>query len=471
MKKCKYKYKKEQGIEYALQLMDSKKKKKYENHLKNCSTCQACQKEILVLNDITEYKKKIKTQLPLFDDIHLPVKVESDRRYNDFLSNVKYIWENKTWFRLAFSFSVLIFFILNISLLLVHHNKTENIAEKIKHDRNSKKNYKYTQIPLKKGNKRSIKAQEDKWCFDTKGPLRIQPVIRNSILYLGSDDKNVYAINSHTGKLIWRFHTEGCISSQPIIRDDFLYATSTDGYLYKLQLLNGQMIWKKKVGPLVLSRIYINHSNIYVANNNGDLLAINKQGDTLWEKKIDDNIYCPITGDQFNLYLGTSMGMVYAVSKKNGIVKWELDTESHFLSSGPVVINNQLIMGDTDGMVYSIDPNNKSINWKYKTGYQIITDPILKDKKIYIASDKIYCFNLKGKKLWEYMTDAPIDVNLSIDQYIMTAIDKNNNVYSLHINNGYCMNKTVHDNYILSVLRAKNRIFVGNQEGKICVLK
>src|SRR5512139_3161841 len=58
-----------------------------------------------------------------------------------------------------------------------------------------------------------------KWTFVTGGPVTSSPAIDESgIVYVGSTDNNLYAINAEDGTLKWKFQTEGAIDrSSPAI--------------------------------------------------------------------------------------------------------------------------------------------------------------------------------------------------------------------------------------------------------------
>jgi len=77
-----------------------------------------------------------------------------------------------------------------------------------------------------------------------------QPVISKGILYIGnSNDNQVYAINTKTGKKVWTYYTDGPVRFAPAIYRNKLYAVSDDGYIYCLSAKKGTLIWKKYGGP------------------------------------------------------------------------------------------------------------------------------------------------------------------------------------------------------------------------------
>jgi len=82
------------------------------------------------------------------------------------------------------------------------------------------------------------------WKFRTDGPIFSSPVVASGVVYIGSWDGSLYAINSTTGQEVWRFNTGGEIFSSPMITDETVYIGSGDGHLYAIHAKTGQEKWR-----------------------------------------------------------------------------------------------------------------------------------------------------------------------------------------------------------------------------------
>ncbi len=56
------------------------------------------------------------------------------------------------------------------------------------------------------------------------------------MIYAGSDDGTLYALDESDGSEEWVFPTRGAITGSPATNGDMLYLTSWDGHLYALDL-------------------------------------------------------------------------------------------------------------------------------------------------------------------------------------------------------------------------------------------
>ena len=74
----------------------------------------------------------------------------------------------------------------------------------------------------------------------------------NGVVYLGSSDHNVYALNAMNGTKIWNFTTGGIVTS-PTVANGIVYVGSDDHNIYALNAMNGTKIWNFTTGGIVTS--------------------------------------------------------------------------------------------------------------------------------------------------------------------------------------------------------------------------
>ena len=59
-------------------------------------------------------------------------------------------------------------------------------------------------------------------------------VARDAVVYFGSDDGNLYAVDAATGRQNWKFTTAGPVPSTPAVAGGAVYFASYDGKFYAL---------------------------------------------------------------------------------------------------------------------------------------------------------------------------------------------------------------------------------------------
>jgi outer membrane protein assembly factor BamB len=73
------------------------------------------------------------------------------------------------------------------------------------------------------------------------------------ILYFGSTDNNLYALNPSDKTVLWRFQGGNWMNSRPAVVNNVVYAGSNDANLYALNASNGTSLWRYQTGNQVVS--------------------------------------------------------------------------------------------------------------------------------------------------------------------------------------------------------------------------
>ncbi|MDD1687544.1 PQQ-binding-like beta-propeller repeat protein [Methanoregula sp.] len=84
------------------------------------------------------------------------------------------------------------------------------------------------------GNGGNEPGNSELWHFATGGFIYSSPTVADGIVYAGSDDKNLYAIDAVTGKEKWRFATGDWVDSSPAVANGIVYVGSNDKNLYAI---------------------------------------------------------------------------------------------------------------------------------------------------------------------------------------------------------------------------------------------
>src|SRR6266550_4501199 len=81
------------------------------------------------------------------------------------------------------------------------------------------------------------------WAHNANDGVGSSPAVANGIVYVGSDDNNLYAFNARTGVTVWIYTTGGPVWSSPIVANGVVYVGSNDNVLYALDAATGKVLW------------------------------------------------------------------------------------------------------------------------------------------------------------------------------------------------------------------------------------
>ena len=77
------------------------------------------------------------------------------------------------------------------------------------------------------------------WTYGTGSFINSSPTVAGGVVYVGSDDNWVCALNAFTGYKLWGYQTGGLVESSPAIVNGTVYVGSSDKNVYALNALTG----------------------------------------------------------------------------------------------------------------------------------------------------------------------------------------------------------------------------------------
>ena len=119
-----------------------------------------------------------------------------------------------------------------------------------------------------------VPSNTELWRFKTENDLRLFQVVANGVVYVGSGDGNLYAIDAVTGTEKWRFKTGDIIFSSPAVSNGIVYIWSYDKNLYAIDAFTGKEKWRFATGNSVDSSPVVANGNVYIGSNDNNLYAI-----------------------------------------------------------------------------------------------------------------------------------------------------------------------------------------------------
>ncbi|OUL60450.1 PQQ-binding-like beta-propeller repeat protein [Flavobacterium sp. AJR] len=269
-----------------------------------------------------------------------------------------------------------------------------------------------------------------KWKFKTDGKIFSSPIAKNGIVFIGSEDGFLYAIEEKSGNLKWKFKTNGAIHSSPSIYENTIFFGSFDGYYYAVNTTTGKEVWKFKTG----GENWYSDLRILGTNPNG------KPMDDLWDFYLSSPVVYK-DNKSASVLFGSSDGNVYSLDAKKGSLNWKFKTEGP-IHSTPVLDKNTLYIGSWDAKLYAINCKTGKEKWKFTTedkiGFKGIQSSVaVADGMVYFGARDPHFFALDsetGKLIWKYdaesswiLSSAVILNNIiyvgTSDTYALLALD------------------------------------------------
>ncbi len=251
---------------------------------------------------------------------------------------------------------------------------------------------------------------EFKWKFPTNGGIVTRPAITNDLIFVGSEDGNLYAILPKTGKMAWTLPLDNPIRSSPKIVEGHVFFGCDDGFLYGVNIVSMRRVMKVDAGMAIRSSPAVVNDLIYFGNEGGDFLCVDFRGQLKWRFRAKRAITSSPLVTQGIVYFTSVDGSVYALDAKSGWVIWRYRMMKGSVSS-PYRADHYLLFGSADGNIYCVDANNSREIWKYQTNHQVSGSPVVHKDMVFCGSadGNLYSLELKtGRLRWKFATEGPI---------------------------------------------------------------
>jgi len=191
------------------------------------------------------------------------------------------------------------------------------------------------------------------------------PSLSNGRIYCGNSAGDLLIVNADTGDTVKTLHvTSQMLVDSPAIDDDgTVYVGSNDNNLYAVDSNTGAIKWSFNVGGQVVSSPSIDDSGIYIMGGPfGQVWKLNKSnGSVIWTKTTGEygNGSGALYGDGF--FIASDDRFVYKFDKDTGIIKWQIYTEDNFAQMSCIVVCAKVfILGCIDKMIMiDADTGNK----------------------------------------------------------------------------------------------------------------
>ena len=276
-----------------------------------------------------------------------------------------------------------------------------------------------------------------KWTFSTNGAIVSSPAVSGGVVYVGSADGGLYAVEAATGKLRWRFDAHGDVNSSPAVSGDIVFVVSLDGNLYAVDAATGKQRWSfatqgehrftaagilgalpsAEIMPdpwdFFLSSPTVVAGAVYFGSGDGHIYAVDAGTGVLrWSYKTGDVVHSSPAVSDGVLYVGSWDTYFYALNAATGELKWKFktgqDPKTHVMTGIPgsaTVANGTVYFGCRDANFYALDATTGALKWKVSNdGSWVIASAAVAEGVVYYTTSDSHRFQaldaISGKVLY-----------------------------------------------------------------------
>lgn len=301
-----------------------------------------------------------------------------------------------------------------------------------------------------------------KWKFETRGPVNSSPAALGETIYALSVDGRLYAVDAMTGKEKWHFSTKGesrftapgihgaiprtemmadpfdVFLSSPAIANGIVYFGSGDHAVYAVDAATGQQKWKFETGNVVHASPAVVDGTVYIGSWDRNMYALNATtGKELWRYQTgnDTTIYNQIgiassaAVSNGSVFFGCRDGHFYALDTKTGRLKWSHDNHKGWVISSPAVRDGVVYFPTSDGTRFkALDAATGEIKFNIETKVVSFSSPAIVNNTAYFGTSDGLLHGVDittGRMTSDFQTDG-------YKENASNYIDKNGNTHGLY---------------------------------------
>ena len=199
------------------------------------------------------------------------------------------------------------------------------------------------------------------------------------------------ALDARTGRLLWRFRA-GVIESSPLLVHGLVYVGSWDHRIYAIDVRTHRPRWTFSTGDEVKAGLAFAGGTVYAASYDGHVYALDaRTGRLRWSGAAEARLrgrgsfYATPSVAYGRIYVGATDGIVYAFGRRSGALLWARRTRS-FVYAAAAVWRGTVYVGSYDHRLYALDAATGEVRWSFDAHHPISGAPTVLDGVVYFST-------------------------------------------------------------------------------------
>jgi outer membrane protein assembly factor BamB len=280
-----------------------------------------------------------------------------------------------------------------------------------------------------------------RWEIKTELPFSGGPAVHNDVVYLGTEDGEVYTFNAATGAAGWSATVSSEVLAAPQVDEGIVVVRCIDGRVFGLDEDTGRRLWiyDHSVPLLTLrgnSEPLIRAGIVFLGYDGGEVVALRlDDGSPVWEQTVvsaegrsELERLADIDGQLVyvasDLMVSSYKDRLASLAADSGRLLWFKDIAS---ATGVVVDRVNLATSDREDHIWLLDRRNGSTTWKQdQLANRTLTRPAFIGNFVVVG-------DFEGYLHWLNVSDGQFAARVQVggDGFVSAPLVDGNNIYVL----------------------------------------
>ena len=233
------------------------------------------------------------------------------------------------------------------------------------------------------------------------------------VLYFGSADNRVMAIDLLTGESVWPapVETGNRVWGRPAVDDQRVYVGSMDHAVYGIDRQTGAVVWCTDIGGAIPGDVSLADGLVVVGCLDKQIHALDAEtGKERWASPAGAWVWGEALVSKGTVFVGDLDGHLYAISVTDGTAVWDRKVQlDGTVRAGPELYDGSLVVGTEAGTLYRVDQASGQADVLYRQASAILSSPAVVGDRIYVgtAAGEVIALEITERGPWELWTYPP----------------------------------------------------------------
>lgn len=263
-------------------------------------------------------------------------------------------------------------------------------------------------------------APAPKWTFEAGGGIESSPAIADGVVYVGSLDGALYALDLASGALRWKYAADDAVKSSPSVFDGVVYFGDEKGTLHAVDAATGKRRWAFRAEGAIVSSVNLAGDRLLFGSYDNHLYCLTREGALVWKLETDGYVHAtPAVAGRRGAaaaVVGGCDGFLRVVRIQDGaeIAKVPL---GGYIAASPAVAGGRAYVGNFEGQVQAIDLDRAAVAWTFEDPdrkFPFYASPALRDGLLVAAGRDKQVHGLDagtGKRRWVAAMRSKVDAS------------------------------------------------------------
>jgi outer membrane protein assembly factor BamB len=242
------------------------------------------------------------------------------------------------------------------------------------------------------------------WTFSAGRAMHGEALVTDEHVYFVCDNGYLYKLDRRTGREAWRFdlgdarvarvlpHTAvfdyDYHGPKPLLANGIVYVGSGDGHLYAVDAESGQRVWRFAAGDKVRVGAVLAGDRVVFGSLDGKVYALDaKRGEQAWVRDLRAPVTTAPAFIDGRVVVGSRGSVLYALDPSNGQIAWRSLFWLSWVESEAVERDGTLYIGSSDlRKASALDPRDGHPMWRSDVYGSPWGRPAVTSRRVYVGA-------------------------------------------------------------------------------------